>query len=285
MKYIDWSPFFWSWELKGKYPAILKHPNHGEQAQTLFDDAQALLKDIIENKRFKLKGVYGFFAAQGDEEDVVLYANEKSSQEIAKFHFLRQQKEKVGIQTYYSLSDFIAPKTSVPGDSSKKDVLGGFCVTAGNSVDALALEYKNKLDDYSSIIVKALGDRFAEATAEWLHARARKEMGVKENFTPDQLIGEEYQGIRPALGYPACPDHSEKETLWKVLGVEEKIGVTLTESFAMNPPSSVSGLYFFNPESRYFNVGTISSDQVDDYARRKGIRVELAQKRLAPHLD
>ena len=281
VSYIDWSPFFWSWELKGKYPAILKHPNHGEQAQKLFDDAQEILADIIKNQRFKLKAIYGFFRADTDEsEDVSLYADAKSTQSMAKFHFLRQQKEKVGQQTYYSLSDFIAPKSS-----QKSDVLGAFAVTAGSSVDDFAADHKRKLDDYSSIIVKALGDRFAEATAEWLHAKVRKEMGVREDLTTDQLIGEEYQGIRPALGYPACPDHSEKLTLWKLLSVEEKIGVTLTESFAMNPPSSVSGLYFFNPEAKYFNVGIISPEQLKDFAERKGISIELARKRLSPHLN
>jgi 5-methyltetrahydrofolate--homocysteine methyltransferase len=277
VKYIDWSPFFWSWELKGKYPAIFDHPERGEQARQLFDDAQVLLKDIIANKRFQLKAVYGYYAAQTDgHDDVVLYENGKT---LTRFHGLRQQKEKVGEQTYYALSDFVAPV-----ESGKKDVLGAFAVTAGSSVEEFSMSYKNKLDDYSAIIIKALGDRFAEATAEWLHEKVRKEIGVKENLTPEQLINEEYQGIRPALGYPACPDHSEKLTLWKLLNVESEIGISLTESFAMNPPSSVSGLYFFNPEARYFNIGPIDAEQLEEYAVRKKIDLERAKTLLSPNL-
>jgi 5-methyltetrahydrofolate--homocysteine methyltransferase len=277
VKYFDWSPFFWSWELKGKYPSIFDHPERGAQAKVLFDDAQVLLKDIIANKRFKLKAVYGYYPAQTDDhDDVVLYENEKP---IARFYGLRQQKEKVGEQTYYAMSDFIAPI-----GSGKKDVLGAFAVTAGSSVEEHSNTFKNKLDDYSAIIVKALGDRFAEATAEWLHEKVRKEMGSNENLTPQQMIDEEYKGIRPALGYPACPDHSEKLTLWKLMGVESKINISLTESFAMNPPSSVSGLYFFNPEARYFNVGIIDAEQLEEYATRKKINLERAKTLLSPNL-
>lgn len=205
----------------------------------------------------------------------------ESKQETHRFHCLRQQKTKVGsAQNYYSLSDFVAPESL-----GKMDTVGFFCVTAGKSVEEYAATYLKELDDYSSILVKAIGDRFAEATAEWLHLQVRREMGSSEQDpTIDSLLEEKYEGIRPALGYPACPDHSEKQTLWKILKPDEKIGVTLTDSFAMNPPSSVSGLYFFSPESRYFNVGTIGADQLQNYADRKRIPVELARKRLGSHL-
>jgi 5-methyltetrahydrofolate--homocysteine methyltransferase len=273
VKYIDWSPFFWSWELKGKYPAILTHAKYGEQATTLFNDAQEILATVIKEKKFKLKAVYGYYAANStDTDDVVL---KDDSKELARFHFLRQQKPKIGEQTYYALSDFILPESQ-----GKKDTIGVFCVTAGASVDEFSHEFKKAHDDYSSIIVKALGDRFAEATAEWLHQRTRKEMKITENFTPQDLIDEKYSGIRPAMGYPACPDHSEKLTMWKLLEADKKIGVSLTESFAMNPPSSVSGLYFFNDASKYFTVGNISDEQLKEYAQRKGITLERAREVL-----
>jgi 5-methyltetrahydrofolate--homocysteine methyltransferase len=276
VNYIDWSPFFWSWELKGKYPAILKHEKYGEQATTLFHDAQEILKKIISGKKFKLKAVYGYHHAHSnDAEDVILTENGK---EISRFHFLRQQKLKIGEQIYYSLADFIAPSVNTSEKSS--DTLGMFCVTAGASVDMYAKEFKDAHDDYSSIIVKALGDRFAEATAEWLHEKVRKEMGVKESWSKQDLIDEKYQGIRPALGYPACPDHTEKATLWKLLKADERIGVTLTESFAMNPASSVSGLYFFNEAARYFSIGPISEEQWKDYSKRKGISHERTREIL-----
>jgi 5-methyltetrahydrofolate--homocysteine methyltransferase len=287
VKYIDWSPFFWSWELKGVYPKIFDHPQHGSQAQTLFQDAQALLKDIIDHNRFQLRAVYGYLPAVSKNEDVHVYAPDHTSEQIASgsvkpihtFHFLRQQKQKVGQQTYYSLADFISAQTSRP------DPLGLFCVTAGASVDQFADTFKQNQDDYSSIIVKALGDRFAEATAEWLHHQVRKEVGIKEDLSIEQIINEEYQGIRPALGYPACPDHSEKLTLWKILEADQKVGVSLTESFAMTPASSVSGLYFLRPEAKYFNVGMIGEDQLNDYVARKGISADVARKRLSPNLE
>ncbi len=274
VKYIDWSPFFWSWELKGKYPAILKHEKYGEQATTLFNDAQEILTRVIREKKFSLKAVYGYYQANSTaNDDVILFEKDK---ELARFHFLRQQKPKIGEQKYYSLADFIHPSDS----SNHRDTLGMFCVTAGSSVDDFSLEYKNSLDDYSSIIVKALGDRFAEATAEWLHEKVRKEVNIAENFTPDELISEKYQGIRPAMGYPACPDHSEKLTMWKLLKADEKIGVSLTESFAMNPASSVSGMYFFNEDSKYFSVGSISEEQMNEYSQRKGIAIERTREVL-----
>jgi 5-methyltetrahydrofolate--homocysteine methyltransferase len=273
-EYIDWSPFFWSWELKGKYPAIFEHPRHGEQAKKLFEDAQDLLRTIIENDHFKLRAVYGYFKANSmNGEDIELESPDGKKE---RFHFLRQQKEKIGEQTYYALPDFIAPR-----DSGKSDVLGAFCVTAGGSVEDFASRFEKEHDDYSSSLIKALGDRFAEATAEWLHAKARKEMGVVENLTCQDLIEEKYQGIRPALGYPACPDHSEKTTLFELLQAQENVGVSLTSSFAMLPASSVSGLLFFHPEARYFNVGPINDEQLRAYAERKGVSETLARNILA----
>ena len=279
VRYIDWSPFFWSWELKGKYPAILEHPRHGEQATQLFRDAEALLDQIIREKRFQLKGVYGYWnAARTDGEDLVLTM--PGSVDHHRLHFLRQQKEKIGDQTYYSLADFIAPTSE-----KANDLMGAFCVTAGKCVEEFAASFAEKLDDYQSILVKALGDRLAEASAEWLHAKVRAEIGIKEDLTIEELIEEEYQGIRPALGYPACPDHSEKDTLWKMLEADQKIGVELTSSHAMTPPSSVSGIYFFHPGARYFNVGPIREDQLESYAIRKGISLPRAKEVLSPNLN
>jgi 5-methyltetrahydrofolate--homocysteine methyltransferase len=257
--YIDWSPFFWTWELKGKFPAILQHPVHGQEATRLYEDAQALLDRILREKRFEMNAVYGFFPVERKGEDLELLRGT----ERFPFHFYRQQKRKVGEQRYYSLADYISPQTT--------DLMGAFCVTAGPGVEAFAYSFKIEHDDYSSILVKALGDRFAEASAEWLHERARKEAGIIEAHSVEALIDESYAGIRPALGYPACPDHSEKTTLWRLLEVEERIGVSLTSSYAMNPPSSVSGLYFFHPEARYFNVGPVGEDQIHDLSRRKGV--------------
>ena len=275
-EYIDWSPFFWSWELKGKYPAILNHPQHGSQASQLFHDAKALLDQIITEKRFTLRGIYGYYpATQVNGEDIEITTETGYQQ----FHFLRQQKEKVGDKTYYSLADFVAPKVS-----GKTDLIGAFCVTAGSEVETFAQELVQQHDDYSSIIIKALGDRMAEAAAEWLHEKVRRELGFIETRTLQDLLDENYPGIRPALGYPACPDHSEKETLWKLLQVDQKIGVHLTSSFAMTPPSSVSGLYFFNPEARYFNVGPITDEQLQDYVNRKGILLSRGREILSPNL-
>lgn len=257
-RYIDWSPFFWTWELKGKYPSILEHPVHGKEATALFQDARVLLDRIIREDRFRLRAVYGLFEVERKGDDLTI-VNGKTSH---SFHFLRQQKRKVGEPRYHCLADFIRP--------SGRDLMGAFCVTSGPEVEAFAEEFKRAQDDYSSILVKALGDRLAEAAAEWLHEKARKEAGITESLSVESMIDEEYRGIRPAMGYPACPDHSEKTTLWNLLGVEQAIGVGLTSSFAMNPPSSVSGLYFFHPEAKYFNVGPVSDSQLEDYARRKG---------------
>jgi 5-methyltetrahydrofolate--homocysteine methyltransferase len=256
-RYIDWSPFFWTWELKGKFPSILEHPAHGKEATTLFKDAKELLDRIIREDRFRLRAVYGLYETRRKGDDVEVIDGGRAY----PFRFLRQQKRKIGEPRYYSLADFIHP--------TGKDLMGAFCVTSGPEVETFAEEFKRAQDDYSSILVKALGDRLAEAAAEWLHERARKEAGIVENLPISSLIDEEYRGIRPAMGYPACPDHSEKTTLWNLLGVEKEIGVGLTSSFAMNPPSSVSGLYFFHPDAKYFNVGPVSDAQLEDYAARK----------------
>ena len=281
--YIDWSPFFWAWELKGVYPKILTHDKYGEEAGKLFADAQALLKDIIDNRRFRCRGVSGFWPASRVGDDVELYTDDSRSEILDTLHFLRQQKEKVGDdQTCLCLADFIAPKASGQVDS-----IGAFAVTAGFEVEEYAKTFEDKQDDYTAIMIKALGDRFAEAAAEYLHKKLRDELGygLEEPFTFGEsiaapagevnphcewLVKENYRGIRPAAGYPSCPDHTEKDTLWKLLDAEARTGISLTENKAMNPPSSVSGLYFSHPRARYFNAGPIGRDQLEDYAARKG---------------
>ncbi len=280
-EYIDWSPFFWTWELKGVFPKILESEKYGKQARELYEDAQALLKRIVEEKAFRLRGVTAFWPASAEGDDVVLWKDESASDELSRFHFLRQQKEKVGDETYYSLSDFIAPKSS-----GQVDVLGGFAVTAGEEVETFARRFKEAGDDYTAILAQSLGDRFAEALAEYIHKQIREQWGFgkSEDLSVEQLIKEEYRGVRPAAGYPACPDHTEKATLWQLLSAEANTGVSLTESFAMNPGSSVSGLYFGGVDARYFNVGKIERDQIEDYAKRKGISIEIAEKWLAPNL-
>lgn len=257
-QWIDWSPFFWAWQLKGLFPKILEHEKYGEQARSLYQDAQVLLKDIVAHERAQLKAVYGYYEAKSLGDDVGILA----PQGEMIFHFQRQQKEKVGEQTFYCLSDFV----------SERDYLGGFSVTAGQAIEDWAESFKHQGDDYTCIMVKALADRLAEATAEWLHQKVRQEVGtetVPSPYSLEDLIFERYNGVRPALGYPACPDHSEKLKLWKLLDIEKEIGVQLTENFAMYPGASVSGLYFFSPEAKYFNVGEIGQDQKEDYQKRK----------------
>ncbi|MBK0370623.1 methionine synthase [Flavobacterium agrisoli] len=279
--YIDWTPFFQTWELHGKYPAILTDEVVGEQATSVFADAQAMLKVILEEKKLQAKGIYGIFPAnQVNDDDIQLY--DESGKEIEKFLTLRQQSQKTKGAPNIALSDFIAPK-----ESGKVDYMGAFCVTTGFGVDEWADEYRDNLDDYNSIMVKALADRFAEAFAEYLHEKVRKEFwgyAADEHLTNEELIKESYKGIRPAPGYPACPDHLEKPTIWKLLNIEKEIGVTLTESMAMWPASSVSGYYFGNPQSRYFGLGKIKEDQVKDYAKRRNISDELATKWLNPNI-
>lgn len=279
--YIDWTPFFRTWELFGKYPAILTDEVVGEQATSVFADAQAMLKVILEEKKLTAKGVYGIFPAnQINDDDIEL--RDENGNPLQTFLTLRQQAQKTKGAPNIALADFIAPK-----DSGKVDYMGAFCVTTGFGVDEWAAEYETALDDYNSIMVKALADRFAEAFAEYLHEKVRKEFwgyAADEDLSKEDLIEESYKGIRPAPGYPACPDHLEKPTIWKLLNVEEEIGVTLTESMAMWPASSVSGYYFGNPESKYFGLGKIKEDQVIDYAKRRNVSTDVAMKWLNPNI-
>eukprot|EP00731_Ephydatia_muelleri_P032980 g32980.t1 len=279
--YIDWTPFFRTWELFGKYPAILTDEVVGEQATAVFADAQAILEVILKEKKLTAKGIYGIFPAnQINDDDIQLY--DEKGNELEKFLTLRQQAQKTKGAPNIALADFIAPK-----DNGVTDYMGAFCVTTGFGVDEWAAEFEAALDDYNSIMVKALADRFAEAFAEYLHEKVRKEIwgySKDETLTNDEMIAEAYKGIRPAPGYPACPDHLEKPTIWKLLNVTEEIGVTLTESMAMWPASSVSGYYFANPESKYFGLGKIKEDQVIDYAKRRSISTDKALKWLNPNI-
>jgi len=280
--YIDWSPFFHAWEMRGRYPAILDDAIVGSKARELFEDAQKHLKDIILNRRFTARAVYGFFAAVSTGDDIVVYQDADRSKALATFHTLRQQIHKPEGQFNHALADFIAPQ-----ESGVEDYIGMFAVTTGHGADEHASEFLKDHDDYSSIMAKALADRLAEAFAECLHKRVRNEWGYGKNEQLDNeaLIREKYQGIRPAPGYPACPDHTEKKLLWKVLDVEKQTGMKLTESCAMWPAASVSGLYFSHPQSKYFAVGKINKDQIKDYASRKSISVDDAEKWLSPWLN
>jgi 5-methyltetrahydrofolate--homocysteine methyltransferase len=278
--YIDWTPFFNSWELYGKYPAILTDEVVGEQATSLFADAQKMLQQLINENWLTAKGVVGIFPANTINDDDIQLTTD-NGQPIT-FLTLRQQSQKTAGAPNIALADFIAPK-----DSGVQDYMGCFCVTTGFGVEEKAKAFEKDLDDYNSILVKALGDRLAEAFAEYLHLQVRKEIwgyASDENLSNQDLIAENYKGIRPAPGYPACPDHLEKPTIWKLLDVEQKIGVTLTESMAMWPASSVSGYYFANPESKYFGLGKIKQDQVEDYSKRRNTTMEQAQKWLAPNI-
>lgn len=282
--YIDWSPFFQTWELRGKYPAILKDKIVGEEARRLFDDARKLLDEIVEKKLLKAKAVFGFWPATSDGDDIVVLSegdDPRSRTELCRFPALRQQWERKGQKDFRSLADFIAPY-----DTGRKDYIGAFAVTTGIGCDELVARFEKEHDDYQSIMAKALADRLAEAFAERLHKIARDEWGYgkSEGLSADELIKEKYRGIRPAFGYPACPDHTEKSTLFKLLDAEAQTGISLTESFAMFPAASVSGLYFAHPECRYFSVDRISKDQVEDYAARKGTSVEDVERWLAPNL-
>lgn len=316
-KYIDWTPFFSTWQLSGKYPKIFENEIVGEEAKKLFDDANVLLKEIIENKLLTARAVVGFYPANAVGDDIILHDFEEITREIpcekhgvhqhtsynilsntvvsedgelmtktdtqTVLHHLRQQGQKAANLPNYCLSDFIAPETT-----GKDDYVGAFAVTAGIGIEALVEKYEKDHDDYNSIMVKAIADRLAEAFAELMHKRTRKEFwgyAADEVSTPEELISEKYVGIRPAPGYPACPDHTEKKALFDLLQAEEKIGIQLTESFAMYPASSVSGFYFSNPESKYFPIGKIAKDQVKNYSERKGMSLELTEKWLAPVLN
>ena len=279
--YIDWSPLFWSWRLKGVYPKILKHPQYGKEATELYREARELLDRIVGENVFHCRAVYGIFPANSVGDDLEVYRDDDREEVLYRFSFLRQQKKKRKGADYLCLSDFVAPK-----DSGKEDFLGAFAVTAGFEVGWYAKKFESEGDDYSAIMVKALGDRFAEALTEKVHGGVRRLWGFgrKEDLDYQDLIDEKYRGIRPAAGYPACPDHTEKGVLWELLKVERNTGIQLTESFVMNPPSSVSGLIFAHPGSRYFSVGPISREQLADYASRKEISLEEAEKWLASNL-
>lgn len=278
--HIDWTPFFASWELIGRYPLILEDEIVGEAARDLFNDAQAMLKRIVEEKWFTAKGVVGFWPARAVGDDIAVFSDETRTEEIARFHTLRQQIKKSNGKPNLALSDFVADE----GD----DYIGAFAVTAGHGELEIAKRFKDAGDDYSSIMATALADRLAEAFAERLHKEVRTQLwGYKpdEATSIDDLIAEQYQGIRPAPGYPAQPDHTEKATLFRLLNAGENAGMALTESFAMTPPASVSGLYFGHPGSHYFGVGKIDRDQVEDYARRKGMEVAVVERWLSPILN
>ena len=279
--YIDWTPFFATWELKGRYPDILEHDIYGKAARDLYRDAQTMLDKILSEKWVHAQVTLGFWPAVSDGDDIQLFNDETRSEKLAVFHTLRQQMVKSEGRKNYALSDFVAP------DNTNGDYVGGFCVTAGLGEGSRARDFKAADDDYSAILFQALCDRLAEALAEHLHERVRREFWGYEKsarFGVKGLVAEDYLGIRPAPGYPAQPDHTEKATLFKLLG-GDATGVTLTESFAMHPASSVSGLYFSHADSLYFGVGKIEKDQTKDYAKRKGMSLSEAERWLSPILN
>jgi 5-methyltetrahydrofolate--homocysteine methyltransferase len=281
--FIDWTPFFQTWELAGHYPAILHDPVRGPAATSLFRDAGVLLDQIVREGLLEARGVFGFFPANSVGDDIELYADEECHQPFTVIHTLRQQMLKPPGRPNLALSDFVAPK-----DSGVRDYVGAFAVTAGAGIEALVSRFEAAHDDYNAILTKALADRLAEAFAELLHQRVRREFwgyAPDESLDSESLIKERYQGIRPAPGYPACPDHTEKRILFDLLSAEKSAGITLTESFAMLPAASVSGYYFWHPQAQYFGVGKIGRDQVEDYARRKGMDVTTAERWLSPNLN
>jgi 5-methyltetrahydrofolate--homocysteine methyltransferase len=306
-QYIDWTPFFSTWQLSGKYPRIFENETVGQEARKLFNDAQALLKEIVDNKSLTAKAALGFFPANGLGDDIILHdivervnelpcdkhgvhthieydvvKKDAGSDSSKWLHHLRQQGLKAASLPNRCLSDFVAPLTT-----GETDYVGAFAVTTGIGIEKLLERFEKQHDDYNAIMVKALADRLAEAFAELMHARARKEFwgyAATEALSNEELISEKYQGIRPAPGYPACPDHTEKKRLFELLDAEKQLGIQLTESYAMHPASSVSGFYFSHPESTYFGLGKIAKDQVLDYATRKGMLVEEIERWLSPVL-
>jgi 5-methyltetrahydrofolate--homocysteine methyltransferase len=279
--YIDWSPFFLTWEMPGKYPHIFNDRERGAEARKLFDDAQRLLHRIVNEELLQARAIYGFWPANADGDDIVLYTDEHRNHERCRFFNLRQQWEREGQTVFLSLGDFVAP-----AGSGIKDYLGAFAVSAGFGTQELVERFKAEHDDYNAIMAEALADRLAEGLAELLHEQARRiwGFGKKENLSKADLIDERYQGIRPAAGYPTSPDHSEKRTVWTLLDVEANTGIKLTETCAMWPGASVSGLYFSHPQSRYFAVDLITRDQVESYAKRNGRTVKEVEKWLSPNL-
>jgi 5-methyltetrahydrofolate--homocysteine methyltransferase len=283
LEYIDWSPFFRTWELHGKYPAILTDKVVGESATHLFQDAKKLLQKVVDEKLLTAKAVFGIFPANSvNDDDIEVYADENKTEVKARFLTLRQQLKKKEGTPSMALADFIAPK-----ETDKTDYMGAFCVSAGFGTAELAAEFEKDHDDYNSIMIKALADRLAEAFAEYLHKKVRTDewgYASDEKLSTDELIKESYKGIRPAPGYPACPDHTEKLTIWELLKVKENIGVELTESLAMWPAASVSGYYYGNEKAKYYRVGKIPEEQVKDFAKRKNMDFETAKKWLSPNL-
>jgi 5-methyltetrahydrofolate--homocysteine methyltransferase len=279
--YIDWSPFFMAWELGGKYPQILSDPRVGKVATELFLDANRLLERIIDKHWLSAHAVYGFFPANADGDDVVLFTDEGRTKERTRFHMLRQQWEREGQTNFRCLADYIAPI-----GSGVADYLGAFAVTAGAGAEELVRRFKAEHDDPNAIMAEALADRLAEAFAEYLHERARRDWGYGrvERLSKEELIAEKYRGIRPAAGYPSCPDHTEKRVLWDLLDVQQTAAIQLTESYAMWPAASVSGLYFSHPEARYFAVDLVTKDQVESYAARKQMPLAEVERWLAPNL-
>jgi 5-methyltetrahydrofolate--homocysteine methyltransferase len=279
--YIDWSPFFATWELKGKYPKIFDDPTVGKHAKELFDDAQKLLNEIVSQRSLTANGVYGFWVANSIGDDIVLYEDKSRTKEVARLHTLRQQWERKGQEEFLALADYIAPL-----DSGRLDYIGAFAVTAGIGAKELCAKYDKQHDDYNSIMVKALADRLAEAFAELLHEKVRRdwEYGIEEDLSKEDLIEEKYRGIRPAPGYPSQPDHTEKRILFDLLDAETNTGITLTESYAMLPAASVSGLYFAHPQARYFALDKITREQAEDYAKRKGMSLPEIERWLSPNL-
>jgi len=283
-EYIDWTPFFSSWQLAGKFPAILEDEVVGVEAQKLYNDARSMLRRIIDEKWLTARAVIGLFPANAStDDDLEVYANDERKEVKAVLHHLRQQQKKAKGRFNHSLADYIAPKSS-----ALEDYIGAFAVTSGIGIEKWVKKFESDLDDYQAILVKALADRLAEATAEYMHTKVRRELwgyAGDERLENNDLIAEKYQGIRPAPGYPACPEHTEKQSLFELLSVEENIGIKLTESYAMYPAASVSGWYFSHPESKYFGLGKITNEQVEDYAVRKGMTTEEASRWLAPVLE
>jgi 5-methyltetrahydrofolate--homocysteine methyltransferase len=280
-EYIDWSPFFHAWGLKGLYPRILDDEKQGAEARELFTNANKMLDRIIAENLLTARGVYGLFPANAIGDDVELYTDASRSEVLSKLYFLRQQAHREGNEPCRSLADFIAPKTTALPDN-----IGVFAVTTGLGIKELVTKFREEHDDYSAIMAEAVADRLAEAFAEALHKQVRDDWGYGrcEKLSIDEMIREKYRGIRPAPGYPACPDHTEKGTIWKLLNVTENTGIQITESYAMWPGSSISGIYFAHPESRFFSLGKIDRDQADDYAQRKNWTLAEVERWLGPNL-
>jgi 5-methyltetrahydrofolate--homocysteine methyltransferase len=280
-EYIDWSPLFWAWEMRGKYPKILEHPKYGDEAKKLFRDAGKLLDEVIEKKLLRARGVYGFWPAASVDDDILVFGDSEPRREIARLYNLRQQWVRKGQPRFYSLADYVAPL-----DSGRDDYIGAFAVTGGVGAAEMAARFEADHDDYNAIMVKVLAERIAEAFAERLHEIARNEWGFgsAENLSVEEMQAERFRGIRPAPGYPCCPDHTEKRTLFQLLDAEASVGISLTETWMMMPEASVSGYYFSHPESRYFTVDRLTRDQVEDYSRRKGMPLEEVEHWLRPYL-